>query len=70
MQMPGLNGAETFVELAALRPDVNVLVSSGYSQNAAIAQFSGAYNLTFLQKPYRLQALLKAVNTAIAPPTS
>jgi signal transduction histidine kinase/ActR/RegA family two-component response regulator len=67
MQMPGLNGAETFVELVALRPDIPILISSGYSQNATTPQFGNAQNLSFLQKPYRLQTLLDAVNAAIAP---
>jgi two-component system, cell cycle sensor histidine kinase and response regulator CckA len=58
MTMPELGGDETFRELRRIRPDVRVLLSSGYSEGEAMYRFTGKGLAGFLQKPYRPQALL------------
>ncbi len=58
MTMPHLGGEETFRELRRIRPDVRVLLSSGYNEQDAVARFSGKGLAGFLQKPYRASALL------------
>ena len=61
MTMPGLSGERTFEELRKVRPDVRVVLSSGYNEDEAIARFAWRGLAGFLQKPYRHRDLLEAV---------
>ena len=61
LSMPGLSGEETFHELRRLRPDVRVLLSSGFSQSEAARHFAGEGWVGFLQKPYDVDDLIRAV---------
>jgi len=61
MTMPRLSGAETCRELRQIRPDVRVLFTSGYNEQEAITG-GGEQGLTgFLQKPFRMETLLRKV---------
>jgi len=53
MTMPELDGRETYRELAAIRPDVRVVLTSGYSEQEAFSEWGGEGLAGFLQKPYR-----------------
>lgn len=64
MTMPVMSGEETLAELARIRPDVRVVVSSGYNELEAVRRFSGGGVAAFIQKPYtsaQLAAKVKAV---------
>jgi len=65
MEMPGLNGLETFIELEKIKENVKVIISSGFSKegNVKTALTKGAK--TFLKKPYRLKELSKNINTVL-----
>ena len=58
LSMPQMDGFGVFRELRAIRPDVKVILSSGYSRqqdtggDLAAAGFTG-----FIQKPYTAKAL-------------
>ena len=52
--MPRLDGVGTLHELRARRPDLPVLMTSGYSQQAVEVPEEGGAPLGFLQKPFRL----------------
>jgi DNA-binding NarL/FixJ family response regulator len=52
LSMPGLSGEETLPELRKIRPELKVLVSSGYSEGEAMAMFKGQEVSGFVQKPY------------------
>jgi PAS domain S-box-containing protein len=65
MTMPHLDGAETFRELRRLRPDVKVVLTSGYTEAEATGRFSGKGLAGFVQKPFRLNALRVAVQNAL-----
>ena len=52
LTMPGLSGEETFRELRRIRPDVRVILSSGYNEQDAIDRFVGEGLAGFLKKPY------------------
>ncbi|HNC23734.1 MAG TPA: CHASE domain-containing protein [Opitutaceae bacterium] len=65
LTMPELSGEETLTALRSLQPGVRVLLVSGYSDSARIAQLARAGVVQFLQKPFtrddlarRLSALL------------
>jgi PAS domain S-box-containing protein len=61
MAMPLMSGEETLRALKSLRPDLPVVVSSGYSEREAIRRFGGLGVAGFLQKPYTVHALLDKV---------
>jgi CheY-like chemotaxis protein len=64
--LPGMTGAETLVRLRELKPDLEVVVSSGYAEEEALRPFHGARISGFIQKPYVAQALARAVSSALA----
>ena len=61
LTMPDMNGEEVLRELQAIRPDVKVLLSSGYSESESLARFSGKGLAGFVQKPYTAAALKEKV---------
>ena len=66
--MPGMSGEETLPHLRRLRPDLKVIVSSGYSEAEALRLFHGARVSGFIQKPYTFRDLARAVKSALADP--
>ena len=64
--LPGMSGAETLTHLRELKPGLDVLISSGYSQEEALRPFEGARISGFIQKPYLARDLARAVKTALA----
>ncbi|HEX4762486.1 MAG TPA: response regulator, partial [Sphingomicrobium sp.] len=63
--MPGLSGAEVANRLLARRPDQPILFVSGYSETEAVRRV--APNAPLLAKPFRADALDKAVRGALTP---
>lgn len=62
LTMPRMNGEEAFAELRALRPDLPVLITSGYDEQEALARFDRTdAGIGFLGKPYRVGVLLARV---------
>jgi CheY-like chemotaxis protein len=61
MTMPHMNGEEAFREIRRLRPDVRVLLSSGYNEQEATGRFVGKGLSGFIQKPYRSRDLVEKV---------
>jgi PAS domain S-box-containing protein len=56
LTMPAMNGQQTLAALRAIRPDVKIIATSGYSQADALPRFSGKVE-GFIQKPYTARAL-------------
>ncbi len=65
MTMPRMNGAEAFREMRRIRPDVRVLLCSGYDEEAATAQFAGKGLAGFLQKPFAPELLVRTISDLI-----
>lgn len=57
LTMPVMSGEETFPRLQAVRADVPIILSSGFSEVEAASRFAGKGLAGFLQKPYRAAAL-------------
>ena len=55
--MPRINGAEAFEELVRIKPEVKVILSSGYTEDVVAKSFPGPKPAGFLSKPYKLEAL-------------
>ncbi len=61
----GMGGRETIRRLREIDPDVRAIVSSGYSNDAVIADFRAHGFVAMVAKPYRMEDLAKALNEAI-----
>jgi len=55
--MPGMDGKETFTQLRAIAPGLNVLLSSGFNESESIDDLLRDGAAGFLQKPYELSTL-------------
>ena len=67
LTMPGLSGRETFLQLRRLDPTARVLFSSGYSTEDLAPEISAAA-AGFVNKPYRVGDLTRAVRAALDQP--
>ncbi|PKN55410.1 MAG: hypothetical protein CVU56_21440 [Deltaproteobacteria bacterium HGW-Deltaproteobacteria-14] len=67
LTMPELGGTEVFVQLKAMRPDVRVILMSGYNEHEAVAHFARDGLAGFLAKPFSTQELVAAVDEVLAP---
>jgi len=54
LTMPELDGEQTFRELRRLKPDLRVIISSGYNELEVTQKFVGKGLAGFIQKPYKL----------------
>lgn len=61
MTMPRLDGEGCFRALRRIDPNVQVILSSGYSEQDATGRFSGKGLAGFVQKPYHPDALRDAM---------
>lgn len=63
--MPQMGGREAYERIQAIRPEVPVLFSSGYSENAVHTNFVLHEGVKLLQKPYSPNTLLRAVRETL-----
>ena len=63
--MPFAGGAEAFPFLKAARPDIRVMISSGYEMNDVVQGLLAAGADAFLQKPYRVSALARGIRQVL-----
>jgi len=64
--MPEMNGEETFSNLRKIDPDATVLIISGFDAEESVAGLIEAGAAGFLQKPFHLNPLAKALQRALA----
>jgi DNA-binding response OmpR family regulator len=62
--MPGLSGADVASRILSKQPDQAILFVSGYSETDSIRRI--APNAPLLTKPFRAEALARAVRGALA----
>ncbi|MDQ6980577.1 MAG: MHYT domain-containing protein [Ghiorsea sp.] len=65
MTMPDMDGKECFRLLRVIKPDVQVILSSGYNEQEATSQFVGRGLAGFIQKPYSEHVLSEKVQLFI-----
>jgi PAS domain S-box-containing protein len=66
LTMPRMDGVTAFRELRRFRPDVKVLLASGYNEQEATQRFVGQGLTGFVQKPYRLQDLEEKIEWVLS----
>jgi PAS domain S-box-containing protein len=63
--MPGLNGEQTFDAIHSIRPDLPVLICSGYSDVEIRSRFASRAVAGYLQKPFRADRLCEMVSALL-----
>ncbi|MEM7119189.1 MAG: response regulator, partial [Chloroflexota bacterium] len=66
MQMPIMDGAETFRHLRQLLPNLKVIITSGYSESEAMTLMAQDEQVDFIQKPFRMKQLLAKMQGLLA----
>jgi len=65
LSMPGMSGEEVLPELRRIRPEVKVVVSSGYAEAEAMRIFEGHRVSGFIQKPYTFVRLAEELQRTL-----
>ena len=65
MTMPVMSGEEALVRLKSIRPDIRVVLSSGYNEADATRRFTGKGLAGFVQKPYTAACLAETMKIAL-----
>jgi len=63
--MPTMDGLTVFKELRRIRPEVKVLLASGFSEKEVTARFKGLDLNGFIQKPYNVRYLLDEIKRVL-----
>jgi PAS domain S-box-containing protein len=66
MTMPVMSGEETLQHLRAVRPDLPVILSSGFNEVEATRTLTGKGLAGFLQKPYSASRLAEQIKIALS----
>mgnify|MGYP006267233723 CR=1 FL=1 len=65
IQMPDVDGAEAFRRIRDIDPSARIILSSGYDQERSAEKLMHSGAAAFVQKPYRIAELLKAVRDVL-----
>ena len=65
LTMPVMNGEEALRHIRQIRPNVPVVLSSGFSEVEALERFKKTGLACFLQKPYTASALARRIKQAV-----
>ncbi len=66
LTMPHMDGEQTFTQLRRLRPDVRVVLMSGFNAQEVLVRFPGKGPASFLQKPFTVAALSATFKEVLA----
>jgi DNA-binding response OmpR family regulator len=61
IKLPGIDGLETFLQMKKIRPDVRVMMMTGYSLEQIVAQAIESGALGVLNKPFAATQLLQVL---------
>ena len=65
MVMPEMSGKDAYLEIKKIAPDVKVLLASGFRQDERVESVLKLGINGFIQKPYTLKNLAKAIHEII-----
>lgn len=69
MAMPGMDGAKVLRTFREIAPGVKVIVMSGYDEREVLSRLGDLRPESVLQKPFRIEALQKALDSALGLPS-
>jgi signal transduction histidine kinase len=67
LSMPDMDGEETFRELLQIRPDVRVVLNSGYAEEEILERFTGVQPAGILQKPCSRKDMITKIQDVLSP---
>ena len=67
MTMPGMDGVATISALRRIRPDLKIILTSGYLQQKVERRFAKEDAVCFIQKPYQLSELRTLLEQVLRP---
>jgi CheY-like chemotaxis protein len=70
LTMPTLGGEEAFRAMRQIRPDVRVVLMSGYSSHELAARYGAEGLAGFIQKPFRVEELEACLTAALSTRTA
>jgi signal transduction histidine kinase len=65
LTMPRMGGHDVWRYIRRIRPDMKIIVSSGFDEAEAMSQFTETAGLEFIQKPYTASALVRKVRVLL-----
>jgi two-component system cell cycle sensor histidine kinase/response regulator CckA len=65
LTMPRMDGETAFRELRKIRPDLRIILSSGFSEQDVVARFADTPVAGFIQKPYTASDLVQKLRLAL-----
>jgi CheY-like chemotaxis protein len=65
LTMPHMDGEQCFRELRLLKPDVKVIMSSGFSEHEVVQKFLGKGLAGFVQKPYKMSTFRNVISSSL-----
>jgi len=65
LTMPHLSGEQVFTEIRRIKPNANVILSSGYNEQDATQFFVGKGLAGFIQKPYVSKDLAEKIREVL-----
>ncbi len=65
--MPLMTGSELAAELLGQRPDLPVVVMSGYTETPTVSDLARTANLAFLRKPFSSERLAETIDSLLGP---
>jgi signal transduction histidine kinase len=65
LTMPRMDGRAVWEYIRRVRPDMRVVISSGFDESEAMRQFGSDPDLLFIQKPYTAATLIDKMHTAL-----
>jgi CheY-like chemotaxis protein len=63
---PGMDGLDTYLQVHALRPELRVIITSGFSETQRVQEALRLGAGPYVKKPYRLEVLARTVHEALA----
>ena len=65
MVLPKKPGKDVYIEIININPNVNVLLNTGFSKDIQVKELFQLGVKHFIEKPYSLEELSKAIHTAV-----
>lgn len=62
LHLPGMNGADVLKSLRTIKPEIKVIISSGYEEGDIVRQLGDLQPTSILKKPYSARTLLDRVH--------
>lgn len=67
LQLPGMSGKEILKDLKAMKPDLKIIISTGFDRERALGDISPYIPEGFIQKPYMLSVLKETLREILTP---